>query len=65
LIKGGFIRSEDFPSDNLLRVQARFIDEYFVRGRATPKQMDSLRALGWRYFGNYFFRYSASRHNAC
>jgi hypothetical protein len=27
--------------------------------------MDSLRALGWRYFGNYFFRYSASRHNAC
>jgi hypothetical protein len=26
--------SEDFPSDNLLRVQARFIDEYFVRGLA-------------------------------
>jgi arginine-tRNA-protein transferase len=37
-----------------------FIDEYFVRARATPEQMDSLWALGWRHFGNYFFRYSAS-----
>jgi arginine-tRNA-protein transferase len=39
----------------------RFIDEYFVRARATPEQMDLLWALGWRHFGNYFFRYSASR----
>jgi leucyl-tRNA---protein transferase len=39
-----------------------FIDEYFVRARVTPEQMDSLWALGWRHFGNHFFRYSASRH---
>ena len=39
-----------------------FINEYFVRARATPEQMDLLWALGWRHFGNYFFRYSASRH---
>jgi leucyl-tRNA---protein transferase len=37
-----------------------FIDEYFVRARATPEQMDFLWALGWRHFGSYFFRYSAS-----
>ncbi|MGH9751619.1 MAG: arginine-tRNA-protein transferase [Blastocatellia bacterium] len=36
------------------------IDEYFVRARTTPEQMDFLWALGWRHFGNYFFRYSAS-----
>jgi leucyl-tRNA---protein transferase len=39
----------------------RFIDEYFVSAKATPEQMDSLWALGWRHFGSYFFRYSASR----
>src|SRR5262245_16042708 len=39
-----------------------FINEYFVRARATPEQMDLLWALGWRHFGDYFFRYSASRH---
>ncbi len=39
-----------------------FINEYFVRSRATPEQMDLLWAHGWRHFGNYFFRYSASRH---
>ena len=39
-----------------------FIDEYFVRARATPEQMDILWALGWRHFGIHFFRYSASRH---
>src|SRR5215475_5914980 len=38
-----------------------FIDEYFVSPRATPEQMDFLWALGWRHFGSYFFRYSASR----
>ena len=39
-----------------------FIEEYFVRARVSPEQMDSLWALGWRHFGNYFFRYSASLH---
>jgi arginine-tRNA-protein transferase len=39
-----------------------FINEYFVRARTTPEQMDLLWALGWRHFGNYFFRYSASHH---
>src|SRR5262245_14494206 len=39
-----------------------FIEEYFVRARVSPEQMDSLWALGWRHFGNYFFRYSASHH---
>lgn len=39
-----------------------FINEYFVRARATPEQMDLLWARGWRHFGNYFFRYSASGH---
>ena len=39
-----------------------FINECFMRARATPEQMDSLWALGWRHFGNYFFRYSASLH---
>jgi arginine-tRNA-protein transferase len=37
-----------------------FIDEYFVSARATPEQMDILWGLGWRHFGSYFFRYSAS-----
>jgi leucyl-tRNA---protein transferase len=37
-----------------------FIDEYFERAWASPEQMDLLWALGWRHFGNYFFRYSAS-----
>src|SRR4029078_4595801 len=41
-----------------------FIDEYFVRAQVTPEQMDSLWALGWRHFGNHFFRYSASRHRS-
>ncbi len=40
-----------------------FINEYFVSARATPEQMDSLWALGWRHFGDYFFRYSVSRHS--
>ncbi len=37
-----------------------FVDEYFVLAQAPPEQMDFLWALGWRHFGNYFFRYSAS-----
>ncbi len=35
-----------------------FINEYFLRARATPEQMDFLWAQGWRHFGEYFFRYS-------
>ncbi|MBO0858862.1 MAG: arginine-tRNA-protein transferase [Chloracidobacterium sp.] len=31
---------------------------------ATPEQMDFLWSLGWRHFGSYFFRYSASRRGA-
>jgi arginine-tRNA-protein transferase len=41
-----------------------FIDEYFVRATATPEQMDFLWALGWRHFGSFFFRYSASRRRS-
>jgi leucyl-tRNA---protein transferase len=63
LTKGEFIKSEDFPtSDDPLGVKLSFIDEYFVHALATPEQMDLLWALGWRHFGNFFFRYSASRH---
>jgi leucyl-tRNA---protein transferase len=63
VIKGEFIKSEDFPtSDDPLQLQVSFINEYFMRARATPEQMDLLWALGWRHFGNYFFRYSASHH---
>jgi arginine-tRNA-protein transferase len=38
------------------------INEYFVRAQVTPEQMDFLWASGWRHFGNYFFRYSSTRH---
>ncbi|MFN0088476.1 MAG: arginine-tRNA-protein transferase [Blastocatellia bacterium] len=38
-----------------------FLDEYFLRSRVEPEQMDLLWALGWRHFGAYFFRYSAVR----
>lgn len=37
-----------------------FVNEYFVRAQMAPEQMDFLWAFGWRHFGNYFFRYSAS-----
>jgi len=36
------------------------INEFFARAQVTPEQMDLLWALGWRHFGDYFFRYSAS-----
>ncbi|MGH9768794.1 MAG: GNAT family N-acetyltransferase, partial [Blastocatellia bacterium] len=39
-----------------------FLNQYFLRRSVTPEQMDSLLAQGWRHFGNYFFRYSASHH---
>lgn len=40
-----------------------FINEYFLRHRAEPEQMDKLWAQGWRHFGEYFFRYSIAYHN--
>ncbi|MCI0524078.1 MAG: arginine-tRNA-protein transferase [Acidobacteria bacterium] len=39
-----------------------FINEYFMRAKVTPEQMDFLWASGWRHFGTYFFRYSSSGH---
>lgn len=40
-----------------------FINEYFLRHRVEPEQMDKLWAQGWRHFGEYFFRYSIAHHN--
>jgi len=40
-----------------------FINEYFLRHRVTPEQMDKLWALGWRHFGEYFYRYSIGYHD--
>lgn len=39
-----------------------FLDEYFLRARVEPEQMDWLWARGWRHFGAYFFRYSVVEH---
>jgi len=36
------------------------INEYSFQRFITPAQMDFLWALGWRHFGEYFFRYSES-----
>lgn len=40
----------------------RDINEYFYLDAITPEQLDWLLAQGWRHFGTYFFRYSASSH---
>jgi arginyl-tRNA--protein-N-Asp/Glu arginylyltransferase len=32
-------------------------EEYFVRWRVSPREMDELWAGGWRHFGAVFFRY--------
>lgn len=32
-------------------------EEYFVRWRVSPREMDALWAAGWRHFGPLFFRY--------
>jgi leucyl-tRNA---protein transferase len=32
-------------------------EEYFVRWRVSPREMDALWAEGWRHFGALFFRY--------
>jgi arginine-tRNA-protein transferase len=40
----------------------QFLDQYFLRTSVTPEQMDELWAQGWRHFGPFFFRYSASLH---
>jgi arginine-tRNA-protein transferase len=39
-----------------------FLNEYFHCWKAAPEQMDEWWAQGWRHFGGYFFRYSASVH---
>lgn len=39
-----------------------FINEYFLRHRVSPEEMDKLWARGWRHFGEYFFRYSIAWH---
>lgn len=39
-----------------------FINEYFLRHKVEPNEMDKLWALGWRHFGEYFFRYSIAWH---
>ncbi len=41
----------------------QFINEYFLRHRVTPEQMDKLWAMGWRHFGEYFYRYSIGYHD--
>lgn len=40
-----------------------FINEYFLRHRVMPEQMDKLWATGWRHFGEYFYRYSIGYHD--
>ena len=35
-----------------------YINEAFEADKATPVQMDTLWANGWRHFGTYFFRYN-------
>lgn len=35
-----------------------FINDEFYSIEASPEQMDSLWANGWRHFGTYFFRYN-------
>jgi arginine-tRNA-protein transferase len=37
-------------------------EEYFVRWRASPREMDRLWAGGWRHFGELFFRYRTATH---
>lgn len=43
-----------------MRLDADFeyINEAFEADRATPAQMDTLWANGWRHFGTHFFRYN-------
>lgn len=43
-----------------LAERMKFINEYFLRSRVAPEQMDALWAHGWRHFGAYFFRYSVA-----
>ncbi|HEV3469839.1 MAG TPA: GNAT family N-acetyltransferase [Pyrinomonadaceae bacterium] len=37
-------------------------EEYFVRWRADPREMDALWAEGWRHFGPVFFRYRRAEY---
>ncbi|MGH9798929.1 MAG: hypothetical protein ACRD82_01055, partial [Blastocatellia bacterium] len=52
------------PCNSLHAIQqlTGFINEYFLRHRVEPEQMDKLWAWGWRHFGEYFFRYSIAYH---
>lgn len=40
-----------------------YLNDYFLRARVAPEQMDMLWARGWRHFGEYFFRYSIGHHD--
>lgn len=37
-------------------------EEYFVRWRVAPREMDELWAAGWRHFGPLFFRYRRAEY---
>jgi arginine-tRNA-protein transferase len=37
-------------------------EEYFVRWRVAPREMDALWAGGWRHFGPVFFRYRRAEY---
>jgi arginine-tRNA-protein transferase len=41
-----------------------FINEEFYALKASPEQMDTLWADGWRHFGTHFFRYSLGLYEA-
>ena len=40
-----------------------YVNDYSMRRRATPAEMDRCWAQGWRHFGTYFFRYSTAEHD--
>jgi leucyl-tRNA---protein transferase len=40
----------------------RLLNDSFMYWNAAPEQMDRFWAHGWRHFGTYFFRYSATFH---
>lgn len=42
----------------MLHRNFRLINEEFNAEAVLPEQMDSLWAMGWRHFGNHFFRYN-------
>lgn len=46
----------------MLDIDLHFINEEFYSQKASPGEMDSLWANGWRHFGTYFFRYNLALH---